>query len=176
MTENTYNVMFLGTGNSARSIVTERLVESLGQGRFRGFSAGSHPRGEVHPLGLEVLRRNNYVTDGLRSKHWSEFAEPELPQMDFVFTVYDNAAAEVCLVWPGHPISAHLGVADPAAAEGDEVGRTMAFRTAFGELQNRISIFVNLPLAPLDTLSLKEQLDETGRTTLGEEETGAPTP
>ena len=176
MTENTHNVMFLCTGNSARSIMAERLVEGLEQGRFRGFSAGSHPRGEVHPLALEVLRRNNYVTDGLRSKDWSEFAEPNSPLMDFVFTVCDNAAAEVSLVWPGHPTSAPLGVANPAAAEGDEVARMMAFRTAFGELQNRISIFFNLPLAPLDKLSLKEKLDEIVRTKLGEEETGAPTP
>lgn len=176
MTEKVCNVMFLCTGNSARSIMAERLVERLGRGRFCGFSAGSHPRGEVHPLALEILRRNNYMTDALRSKDWSEFAEPDAPQMDFVFTVCDNASAEVCPVWPGHPISAHWGVADPAAADGDEVARKMAFRTAFGELQNRISIFVNLPLASLDKLSLKEKLEEIGRTNLGEGETGAQTP
>lgn len=170
MAEKVYNVMFLCTGNSARSIMAECLVERLGQGKFRGFSAGSHPRGEVHPLALEVLRRNNYVTDGLRSKDWSEFAEPDAPQMDFVFTVCDNAAAEVCPVWPGHPISAHLGVADPAAVEGDEMERMMAFRTAFRELQNRISAFVNLPLASLDKLRLREKLQEIGRTTRSEED------
>lgn len=176
MTEKVYNLMFLCTGKSARSIMAKRLVERLGQGRFRGFSAGSHPKGEVHPFALEILRRDNHVTDGLRSKDWSEFAVPGAPQMDFLITVCDNAAAEVCPVWPGEPVSAHRGVADPAAVQGDEIADMMAFRTAFRELQNRISIFVNLPLASLDKLSLKEKLDEIGRAKLVEEKTGAPTP
>jgi arsenate reductase len=164
MSEGVYNVLFLCTGNSARSIMGERLVERWGAGRFRGFSAGSHPRGEVHPLALELLRRNNYPIEELRSKDWAELAEPGAPHMDFVFTVCDKAAAETCPVWPGQPMTAHWGVADPAAAEGDETARMMAFRRAFAELQNRISIFVNLPLASLDRLRLQERLDEIGRT------------
>ena len=170
MKEEIYNVLFLCTGNSARSILAERLVERWGRGRFRGFSAGSHPKGEVHPLALEVLRRNNYTTDGLRSKDWAEFAEPGAPQMDFVFTVCNKAAAEVCPAWPGQPMTAHWGVADPAAEEGDEVARMTAFRTAFRELQNRISIFVNLPFKSLDKLKLQQELDEIGHTHLGEVE------
>jgi len=176
MADKVYNVLFLCTGNSARSIMAERLVERWGQRRFRGFSAGSHPKGEVHPLALEVLHRNNYLTDGLRSKDWSEFSGANAPQMDFVFTVCDQAAAEVCPVWPGQPMTAHWGVADPAAVQGDEVARMMAFRTAFRELQNRISIFVNLPIASLDKLKLQEKLEEIGRTKLAGEETAAPAP
>ena len=174
MAEKIFNVLFLCTGNSARSIIAERLVERWGKERFRGFSAGSHPKGEVHPLALEILHRNNYQTDGLRSKDWSEFAEPDAPRMDFVFTVCDKAAAEVCPVWPGQPMTAHWGVADPAAAHGDDVARMMAFRVAFRELQNRISIFVNLPFSSLDKLALQERLEEIGRTTLSEEEAEAP--
>jgi arsenate reductase (thioredoxin) len=159
----TYNVLFLCTGNSARSIIGECLINRLGRGRFHGFSAGSHPKGEVHPLAIEVLRRNNFVTDGLRSKDWGEFAAPGAPQMDFVFTVCDNAAAEVCPVWPGQPMTAHWGIADPAAVEGDEVTRMMAFRQALRELEHRIDIFVNLPLAALDRLKLQDRLDAIGR-------------
>jgi arsenate reductase len=159
----TYNVLFLCTGNSARSIIGECLINRLGRGRFHGFSAGSHPKGEVHPLAIEVLRRNNFVTDGLRSKDWGEFAAPGAPQMDFVFTVCDNAAAEVCPVWPGQPMTAHWGIADPAAVEGDEVTRMMAFRQALRELEHRIDIFVNLPLASLDRLKLQDRLDAIGR-------------
>ncbi|HSQ06562.1 MAG TPA: arsenate reductase ArsC [Chromatiaceae bacterium] len=158
-----YNVLFLCTGNSARSIIGECLITRLGRGRFHGFSAGSHPKGEVHPLAIEVLRRNNFVTDGLRSKDWGEFAAPGAPQMDFVFTVCDNAAAEVCPVWPGQPMTAHWGIADPAAVEGDEVTRMMAFRQALRELEHRIDIFVNLPLASLDRLKLQDRLDAIGR-------------
>jgi arsenate reductase len=171
MAEKVYNVLFLCTGNSARSIMAERLVERWGQGRFRGFSAGSHPKGEVHPLALDLLRRNGYLTDGLRSKDWAEFAEAGAPQMDFVFTVCDKAAAEICPVWPGQPITAHWGIADPAAVEGDEVARMLAFYTAFRELQNRISIFVNLPIQSLDKLKLQEKLDEIGRMHVGDAET-----
>lgn len=167
MTDPMFNVLFLCTGNSARSILAERVIERWGQGRFRGFSAGSHPEGEVHPLALELLRRSNYSTEGLRSKDWSEFAEPGAPRMDFVFTVCDNAANEVCPIWPGQPMTAHWGVADPAAVEGDEVNRLTAFRTALRELENRIKIFVALPFPSLDRLKLQQRLDEIGKTTLG---------
>jgi arsenate reductase len=176
MADRVYNVLFLCTGNSARSILAERLIERWGGGRFRGFSAGSHPKGEVHPLALEILRRNNYLADGLRSKDWAEFAEPGAPEMDFVFTVCDRAAAEVCPVWPGQPMTAHWGVADPAAVEGDDITRIMAFRRAFAELQNRISIFVNLPFASLDRLRLQKRLDEIGQVQLTNYPTDAPAP
>jgi arsenate reductase len=166
MTEKRFNVLFLCTGNSARSIFGERLIERWGQGRFKGFSAGSHPKGEVHPLALEILSRNNYLPDGLRSKDWAEFAEPGAPEMDFVFTVCDKAAAEVCPVWPGQPMTAHWGVPDPAAVEGDELTRLTAFRTAFRELENRIKIFVSLPFDSLDRLRLQKRLDEIGRVQL----------
>ncbi len=169
MADERFNVLFLCTGNSARSILGERLIERLGQGRFRGFSAGSHPKGEVHPLALELLRRNNHSTDGLRSKDWEEFARPGAPRMDFVFTVCDNAANEVCPVWPGQPMTAHWGVADPAAVEGDEITRMNAFRTALRELENRIKIFVSLPLASLDRLKLQQKLDAIGRMKAGEQ-------
>lgn len=170
MAEKRFNVLFLCTGNSARSIFGERLIERWGQGRFTGFSAGSHPKGEVHPLAREILRRNNYLTDDLRSKDWAEFAEPGVPEMDFVFTVCDKAAAEVCPVWPGQPMTAHWGVPDPAAVEGDEISRLTAFRTAFRELENRIKIFVSLPFDSLDRLKLQKRLDEIGRTPLTEPE------
>jgi arsenate reductase len=163
MPDRIYNVLFLCTGNSARSIIAERLIERLGRGRFRGFSAGSRPAGRVNPLAIEVLRRNNYVTDGLRSKDWSEFAERRAPRMDFVFTVCDNAAAEECPVWPGQPMTAHWGIPDPAKAEGDDIARMMAFRRALASLENRISIFVSLPLQSLDRLKLQRRLDEIGR-------------
>lgn len=163
MSDPTYNVLFLCTGNSARSIIGECLINRLGRGRFHGFSAGSHPKGEVHPLAIEVLRRNNFMTDGLRSKDWDEFAVPGAPRMDFVFTVCDNAAMEVCPVWPGQPMTAHWGIADPAAVEGDEVTRMMAFRQALRELEHRVDIFVNLPLASLDRLKLQDRLDAIGR-------------
>ena len=168
-----FNVLFLCTGNSASSIFGERLIERWGQGRFKGFSAGSHPKGAVHPLALEILRRNNYLTDGLRSKDWAEFAEPGAPEMDFVFTVCDKAAAEVCPVWPGQPMTAHWGVPDPAAVEGDELTCLTAFRTAFRELENRIKIFVSLPFDSLDRLKLQKRLDEIGRVQLSEAGTQA---
>jgi arsenate reductase (thioredoxin) len=163
MVDPSYNVLFLCTGNSARSIIGECLINRLGRGRFRGFSAGSHPKGEVHPLAIEILRRNNFVTDGLRSKDWVEFATPEAPRMDFVFTVCDNAAAEVCPVWPGQPMTAHWGIAAPAAVGGDDVTRMMAFRQTLRELEHRVDIFVNLPLASLDRLKLQDRLDAIGR-------------
>jgi len=164
VSEKIYNVLFLCTGNSARSILAECLIGRLGRSRFQGFSAGSKPKGEVHPLALEILRRNNFVTDGLRSKDWSEFAGPDAPEMDFVFTVCDNAAAEQCPVWPGQPMTAHWGLPDPAAVEGGEIERMMAFRQALVSLENRISIFVNLPIRSLDKLKLQTALDEIGRT------------
>jgi arsenate reductase len=166
VTAQAYNVLFLCTGNSARSVFGECIVNRLGRGRFTGYSAGSHPKGVVHPLTLEILRRNNYVTDGLRSKDWAEFAAPGAPAMDFVFTVCDNAAAEVCPIWPGQPMTAHWGIPDPAAVEGDEVARMMAFRQALRALENRIEIFLSLPLASLDRLKLQRALDEIGRTPL----------
>lgn len=169
MSDKIYNVLFLCTGNSARSIFGEKLIERWGQGRFRGYSAGSHPKGEVHPLALKVLQLNNFLTDGLRSKDWQEFAEPDAPQMDFVFTVCDKAAAETCPVWPGQPMTAHWGIVDPASVEGDEAHRMLAFRTAMRELENRIKIFVSLPLASLDRFKLQEQLDAIGNTQPAEE-------
>jgi len=136
-----HNVLFLCTGNSARSILAEALIGRLGGGRFRGFSAGSHPKGAVHPLALDLLRSLGYPTEEFRSKGWEEFARPGAPEMDFVFTVCDDAAGEVCPVWPGSPVTAHWGVPDPAAAEGDEPARKAAFRSAYRELEHRIRIF-----------------------------------
>lgn len=173
MNDQVFNVLFLCTGNSARSIFAESLLNRLGRGRFRGFSAGSHPKGQVDPMAIYELRQNNYLTDGLRSKDWEEFGTPDAPHMDFVFTVCDRAAAEVCPVWPGQPMTAHWGVADPVGVTGDELARRTAFATAFRELQNRISIFVNLPFDSLDRLRLQERLDEIGRIRLAESETPA---
>lgn len=170
MTDQVFNVLFLCTGNSARSIFAESIINRLGRGRFRGYSAGSHPRGEVHPMALRELQQNNYATDGLRSKDWSEFAADGAPHMDFVFTVCDKAAAEVCPVWPGQPMTAHWGVADPASLMADELTQRTAFATAFRELTNRIAIFVNLPFDSLDRLRLQEKLDEIGRTRLADTE------
>ena len=157
-----YNVLFLCTGNSARSILAECLVNELGAGKFRGYSAGSKPRGEVHPLAIYELRKRGYNTRGLCSKNWEVFTAPDAPVMDFVFTVCDNAANESCPLWPGQPMTAHWGMADPAAVEGDDITCKRAFVTAFNELQSRISIFVNLPIEALDSLRLQEKLDEIG--------------
>ena len=162
-----FNVLFLCTGNSARSIFGESLINQWGQGRFRGFSAGSHPTGQVNPMALDLLKRLNLPTGNLHSKAWSEFEGVDAPEMDFVFTVCDQAAAEECPVWPGQPMTAHWGVADPAAVEGDEKQRMLAFRRAFSELENRIKIFVSLPLDKLEGLSLQHRLDEIGRTPSG---------
>jgi arsenate reductase len=159
-----FNVLFLCTGNSARSILAERLVEHWGEGRFRGFSAGSHPRGTVHPVALELLEHMQLPSAGLRSKSWDEFAAPGAPRLDFVFTVCDAAAGEVCPVWPGQPMTAHWGVPDPAAACGTDAQKWLAFRKAFRELENRIKLFTSLPIATLDRMKLKERLDEIGRT------------
>lgn len=159
-----YNVLFLCTGNSARSILAESILRKDGNGRFRAFSAGSTPKGEVHPLALRALEHMDYPTDGMRSKSWLEFAAPDAPVMDFVFTVCDNAAGESCPLWPGQPMTAHWGIEDPAAAEGTELERQAAFVTAFRYLRNRIDAFVSLPLPSIDKLSLGTKLREIGRT------------
>ncbi|MDD5393209.1 MAG: arsenate reductase ArsC [Thiothrix sp.] len=161
-----FNVLFLCTGNSARSIIAEAILNRLGMGKFKAYSAGSHPRGAVNPMTTSLLDRLNYVTADLRSKDWAEFAAPDAPKLDFVFTVCDKAAAEMCPIWPGQPMSAHWGVPDPADVEGDEITRLAAFREAYRQLYNRIDIFVNLPMGSLDELSLQQQLQDIGQTTL----------
>jgi arsenate reductase (thioredoxin) len=160
-----FNVLFLCTGNSARSIMAEVVLNRVGQGRFRGFSAGSNPKGQVHPYTLDLLRRLNFDVSRIRSKSWSEFTGPDAPKLDFVFTVCDNAANEVCPVWPGQPMTAHWGVPDPAAASGNEAQIRLAFADAFRMLSNRINIFVSLPLRSLDQLSFQRQLNAIGKTT-----------
>jgi len=164
MTSPTYNVLFLCTGNSARSILAEAIMNEEGKGTFRGYSAGSQPKGEVHPLALEWLQKTNLSIEGYRSKSWSEFAAPGASTMDFVFTVCDNAAGEVCPVWPGQPMTAHWGVPDPAAVEGTEEERRKAFLTAYLQLQSRIKMFLALPLGALDRMSLHQKMVEIGAT------------
>lgn len=159
MAEKTYNVLFLCTGNSARSIIAECVLQREGGGRFNAYSAGSTPVGHVHPYALDLLKLQNFPTAELRSKSWDEFAAPGAPQMDFVFTVCDNAASEVCPVWPGQPMSAHWGVPDPAAVEGSEAIKRQAFSETMRQMTNRASIFVNLPLEGLDRLSLQKRID-----------------
>ncbi len=163
MSSMTLDVLFLCTGNSARSIMAEVLLNAMAPGRFRAWSAGSHPAGSVNRFALELLQKNRLPTEGLRSKSWDEFAAPGAPRMDFVFTVCDQAAGEVCPVWPGQPMSAHWGINDPAAAEGDDQAKRRAFFKAYNELQNRLSIFVSLPLDKLDRLGLQRRLEEIGR-------------
>jgi arsenate reductase (thioredoxin) len=163
MADRPYNVLFLCTGNSARSIIGEALINFWGRGKFKGFSAGSHPKGTVHPIALELLQRMNFPTEGLRSKSWDEFAAPDAPPLDFVFTVCDGAAAEACPYWPGQPMTAHWGLPDPAAVEGSETDKWIAFRSAFSALDNRIKVFTSLPLASLDRIRLQERLDAIGR-------------
>lgn len=163
MSDEPFNVLFLCTGNSARSILAESLLNQRGRGRFVGYSAGSFPKGEVHPLALELLGTMKMPTAGLRSKSWDEFAMPGAPRMDFVFTVCDDAAGEVCPVWPGQPMTAHWGIADPAAVAGSELERRAAFRAAFNELDSRITIFANLPFSTLNRIKLQERLDAIGR-------------
>ena len=162
MPDHSFNVLFLCTG-TARSILAESILRKDGAGRFRAFSAGSTPKGAVHPLALRVLQRMDYPTDGMRSKSWLEFAAPDAPVMDFVFTVCDNAASEACPVWPGQPMTVHWGIEDPAAAEGTELEREAAFTTAFRYMKNRIGAFINLPLNKIDKLSLGSRLREIGR-------------
>src|SRR4029077_19234327 len=158
-----YNVLFLFSGNSARRILAESLISHLGRGRFSGLSAGSHPKGAPHPIALELLRQMKLPTAGLRSKSWDEFAAPGAPPLDFVFTVCDQAAGEVCPCWPGQPMTAHWGVPDPAAIEGSDTQKWLAFRTAFRALENRIRIFTSLPIASIDRLKLQQHLDAIGR-------------
>ncbi|NOT71206.1 MAG: arsenate reductase ArsC [Hyphomicrobium sp.] len=160
--ERPFNVLFLCTHNSARSIIAECVMNRLGQGRFKGFSAGSMPSGKVNPIGLEMLKSLNYDTSQLRSKSWVEFEVPTAPKLDFVFTVCDNAANEVCPHWPGQPISAHWGVPDPSAVAGTDAEKHFAFADTHRMLMQRISIFVNLPFASLDNLTLKKRLQEIG--------------
>ena len=157
-----YNVLFLCTGNSARSVMGEVLLNHWGKGRFRAYSAGSQPKNAVNPLTLELLRAMKLSTDGLRSKSWNEFAQPDAPRMDFIFTVCDQAAAETCPVWPGQPITAHWGVPDPAAIEGTHEKKMAAFRDAFQRLDTRIKLFVALPLEKLDRLALQREARRIG--------------
>ena len=163
MSDGVYNVLFLCTGNSARSIMAEAILNRDGQGRFKAYSAGSHPAGSVRPEALALLQKLNFKTDAYRSKDWAEFAQPGAPVMDFVFTVCDNAANEACPVWPGQPMSAHWGVPDPVSVVGNESEHQLAFSDAFRMLSNRISIFVNLPMTSLDKLSLQKKLDDIGK-------------
>lgn len=158
------NVLFPCTGNSARSIMAEAILNDLGGGRLQAYSAGSRPGGKVNPFGIELLRANRLPTAGLRSKSWDEFAQPGAPLMHFVFTVCDQAAAEVCPVWPGKPMTAHWGVPDPAAVEGSEDEKRRAFHAAYAELHRRIALFTSLPLDKLEGLALKQRLDDIGRT------------
>jgi protein-tyrosine-phosphatase len=161
----TYNVLFLCTHNSARSIIAECVLNRLGAGKFKAYSAGSQPSGKVHPFAVELLQRLDYDTSTLRSKSWEEFAAPSVPELDFVFTVCDNAANEVCPVWPGQPMTAHWGLPDPSSAQGTEAERRFAFADTHRMLNQRISIFISLPVSSLDRLTLKKRLDEIGRTT-----------
>jgi arsenate reductase len=164
MGDQPYNALFLCTGNSARSIMAEALINHHGRGRFVGFSAGSHPKGTVHPIALELLDRMHVPHEGARSKSWSEFAQPEAPVMDFVFTVCDRAAAEICPVWPGQPMTAHWGVEDPVLERASETARWVAFRHAFKILDTRIKLLLSLPVSSLDRIRLQRRLDEIGVT------------
>jgi arsenate reductase len=158
-----YHVLFLCTGNSARSILAESLLNTLGHGKFRAFSAGSFPKGQVHPMAVELLQRMNLPAENLRSKSWDEFAAAGAPALDFIFTVCDNAAGEVCPVWPGKPMTAHWGIADPAAAQGTEAEKALAFRKALKELETRIKLFTSLPIGSLDGTALQAKLREIGK-------------
>ena len=164
MIRKTYNVLFLCTGNSARSIMAEALVTTMGKGRFRGFSAGSHPGGQVNPFALEQVKATGYPVDKLRSKSWDEFAAPDAPQMDFIITVCDNAAGEVCPVWPGHPVSAHWGFEDPAAVEGSDEEKRAAFSKIFKQIVSRMNTFVNLPVDMLDKNAIRSEMQKIGDT------------
>jgi ArsR family transcriptional regulator, arsenate/arsenite/antimonite-responsive transcriptional repressor / arsenate reductase (thioredoxin) len=163
--EKVYNVLFLCTGNSARSIIAECILNRLGQGKFQAYSAGSQPKGTVHPYALELLQHHSYATEHLRSKSWEEFSGPDAPPLDFVFTLCDEAAQETCPVWPGQPISAHWGLPDPAAVDGTEAEKRFAFVDTMRMLNHRIDILINLPVAKLDQLSLRQRVDAIGKTT-----------
>ncbi len=162
MKDRIYNVLFLCTGNSARSIMAEALLKNLGKGRFNAFSAGSHPAGQINPFAIDQLRRADLPFEGLRSKNWEEFSAPNAPKLDFVFTVCDKAAGEVCPIWPGQPMTAHWGIEDPAVVEGSEELKRQAFAKAFNQLNRRISLFVSLPFSKIDGMSLKKELDNIG--------------
>ena len=162
MTDKVFNVLFICTGNSARSILAESILNSLGQGRYKAFSAGSHPAGQVNPYAIGLLERNRLNTTNLRSKNWDEFTQADAPQLDFIFTVCDKAAGEVCPFWPGQPMSAHWGVEDPAAVDGSEDEKRKAFTNVFRVLNRRISLFMSLPLEKLDALTLKREMDQIG--------------
>lgn len=164
MTEKTYNVLFLCTGNSARSIMAEALVTTLGKGRFRGFSAGSHPGGTVNPFAIEQVKNTGYPMENLRSKSWDEFAVPDAPQMDFIITVCDNAAGETCPYWPGHPLTAHWGFEDPAAVTGTDEEKRAAFSRIFRQIMSRMNVFVNLPLHILDKNAIRQEIKAIGET------------
>ncbi len=163
MNERVFSVLFLCTGNSARSILAEAILNRAGNGRFRAYSAGSHPKGEVNRFAVELLHKQGFDVSGLRSKSWDEFAAPIAPHPDFVFTVCDNAAGEACPIWPGQPVTAHWGIEDPAAVEGSDEEKRRAFSTAFKLLQRRISLFTSLPLDKLDEMAIKRKLDGIGR-------------
>ncbi|MGL5446813.1 MAG: arsenate reductase ArsC [Rhabdaerophilum sp.] len=163
MTERLLNVLFLCTGNSARSILAESILQKEGAGKFRAFSAGSQPKSEVNPYSLRVLASMGYPTEGFRSKSWDEFSAPDAPKMDFIITVCDSAAGEACPLWLGHPMVVHWGIDDPAAVEGTDIEKERAFVEALRLMRNRITIFTNLPLATLDKLATQEKLDEIGR-------------
>ena len=171
MAQREYNVLFLCTGNSARSIIAEAILSREGIGRFKSFSAGSQPAGQVNPYAIDLLESLNFDTSKFRSKNWDEFAEKNAPKMDFVFTVCDSAAAESCPVWPGQPMTAHWGVPDPAAVEGSDAEIRFAFADTFRMLNSRISIFLNLPLASIDSLSIQRELDKIGKATPAKSET-----
>lgn len=163
MADKIYNVLFLCTGNSARSIMAEKLMEHWGKGKFKAYSAGSFPNGQVNPFAIETLQSHGLSVDGLRSKSWDEFSVKGAPHLDFVFTVCDNAAGEVCPIWPGHPMTAHWGVEDPAAVEGTDEVKLDAFRKVSHYLENRIKLFVSLPLNTLDDMKIKEKIDAIGK-------------
>lgn len=163
MADKIYNVLFLCTGNSARSIMAEKLMEHWGKGKFKAYSAGSFPNGQVNPFAIETLQSHGLSVDGLRSKSWDEFSVEGAPHLDFVFTVCDNAAGEVCPIWPGHPMTAHWGVEDPAAVEGTDEVKLDAFRKVSHYLENRIKLFVSLPLSTLDDMKIKEKIDAIGK-------------
>jgi arsenate reductase len=168
MTDRAYNVLFLCTHNSARSIIAECVMNRIGNGKFKAYSAGSRSSGKVHPMALDLLQRLRYDTAGLRSKSWEEFTAPDAPELDFVFTVCDDAADEVCPVWPGQPMTAHWGLPDPSRATGNEAERAFAFADTHRMLNQRIGIFVSLPLSSLDRLSLQRRLDAIGRAKSGQ--------
>ena len=159
-----YNVLFLCTGNSARSILAEALLNRMGAKRFRAFSAGSNPKGSVHPMALHVLKRQNYMIDDFRSKNWNEFAQPDSPELDFVFTLCDNAAGETCPAWPGQPMTAHWGLPDPAAVTGNDAEIAAAFNETMRMLSNRLSLFIELPMESINHLSLQEKIHQIGDT------------